>query len=70
LAILELAAKESETAVTEALRTLLSQDAFISPQAVKQLMGGCDPPGAVAELTFLPVDLGSYDLLLNATPRN
>lgn len=63
LAILEIAAKESETEINECLRTLLQEDAA-SAAAVKARLASeaCLPPAATIKVP--DIDLKSYDQLL------
>jgi len=64
LALLLLAAQESEQAVDDALRLLLAGAGPIRPDAVRELLasGRALPPATQVEI--VPVDLASYDTLL------
>jgi hypothetical protein len=66
LALLELAAKETELGVDEALRVLLAGDAPLDVAEVAALVrsGQQLPPATAVEVA--PVDLQRYDLLLTA----
>jgi hypothetical protein len=62
--VLELAARDGEARVEEALTKLLDQDRPVSVQAVRTLLG-CDTPLSVAAQVSVPaVDLRLYDALL------
>jgi hypothetical protein len=63
LAILYLAARESETAVDEALRTLLASDRPVSLAAVEDLVHRTEEVPAVTEVTVEEVDLSGFDEL-------
>jgi len=64
LQILYLAARENETAVDDALRTLINQDQPITIDAVKSLVCGQQEVVPVTEVNIAEVDLGAYDTLL------
>jgi len=64
LKILELAAKENETAVDEALHHLLKGDEALSACAVEAIVTREIPLSAPREVHVEPVDLGDYDGLL------
>jgi len=64
LAILELAAKESETGVDEALRRLLAQGEPVDLEAVKKLMAEGNTGAPVTDVFIDAVDLSCYDDLL------
>lgn len=69
LALLQLAARESEVGVDEALRALLSTEEPVSAAAVQRLLaaGAALPP--VTEVAIAPVDLRLYDALLAPEAR-
>jgi hypothetical protein len=60
LAILELAAREGETRVDEALRVLLNLGEPIDHHAVEQFLTGENVPPAT-DVTVAPVDLSQFD---------
>ena len=64
LAILRLAAYESETAVDEALRSLIASGEIIASHAVEELVSSRMAPERPAEVVIDAVDLGVYDGLL------
>lgn len=64
LKILELAAKENETAVDEALRTLLDAEQAIDFQNVETLVRITRMPQKPRDVHVAPVDLSRYDRLL------
>jgi hypothetical protein len=61
LGILYLAARQSETAVDEALRTLLSSDQGVSRLAVEELLHRAEEIPAVTDVTVEDVDLLDFD---------
>ena len=61
LGILYLAARQSETAVDEALRTLLSSDRPVSRAAVEELVRRAEEVPAVTEVTVEEVNLLDFD---------
>jgi hypothetical protein len=61
LAILHLAARQSETTVDEALRTLLASDRSVSRAAVEELLLRADEIPAVTDVTVEDVDLLGFD---------
>jgi hypothetical protein len=61
LQILYLAARQSETAVDEALRTLLNSDRPVTRTAVEALVQRTEEVSAVTEVTVEEVDLLSFD---------
>jgi hypothetical protein len=61
LAILYLAARQSETAVDEALRALLNSDRSVTRAAVEALVQRAEEVPAVTEVTVEEVDLLSFD---------
>ena len=64
LGILYLAARRSETAVDEALRTLLTSDRPVTRAAVEELVLGAEEVPAVTAVTVEEVDLSGFDDLL------
>ena len=64
LGILYLAARQSETAVDEALRTLLSSDRPVTRAAVEELVRRAEEVPAVTDVIVEEVDLSSFDDLL------
>ena len=63
LGILYLAARQSETAVDEALRTLLASDLPVTGEAVEELVHRAEEVPAVTEVTVEAVDLLDFDEL-------
>jgi hypothetical protein len=61
LGILYLAARQSETAVDEALRTLLASDWPVSKAAVEALVHRAEEVPAVTEVIVEEVDLSDFD---------
>jgi hypothetical protein len=61
LAILYLAARHSETAVDEALRTLLASDRPVTKASVEELVRRVEEVPAVTEVTVEEVDLLGFD---------
>ena len=61
LGILYLAARQSETAVDEALRTLLDSDRGVSCSAVEELVHRAEEVPAVTDVTVEDVDLLDFD---------
>ena len=61
LGILYLAARQSETAVDEALRTLLDSDRPVTRAAVEELVQRAEEVPAVTEVTVEEVDLLGFD---------
>jgi hypothetical protein len=64
LLILKLAAKESESAVDDALRFLFDRDRSISAETVKSLLLSGQKPVAVTDVRISAVVLHAYDCLL------
>jgi hypothetical protein len=64
LCILELAAKENEAAVDEALRHLLQSDTIITASAVSELLTSGEVISTARDVTVAPVELSAYDTLL------
>lgn len=62
LGILYLAARQSETAVDEALRALLASGQPVTRRAVEALVQRAEEVPAVTEVTVEEVDLSSFDL--------
>jgi hypothetical protein len=67
LRILQLAAKESESAVDEALRFLFDRNRPISAKSVESLVLSGQKPTPAADVSIPPVVLHSYDCLLGGT---
>ena len=65
LKILQLAARESETGVDNALRVLIDQEQPISFGAIQEMISGQDRVIPPTDITIDEVDLSSYDVLLN-----
>lgn len=61
LGILYLAARQSETAVDEALRALLASDRSVSQAAVEQLLDEAEKVPTVTDVTVEDVDLLGFD---------
>jgi hypothetical protein len=66
LALLKLAAHESEVGVDAALRVLLAEEATVSVAAVQQRLRATAGIRPATEVVVAPVDLGAYDALLTA----
>ena len=64
LNILYLAARESETAVDDALRVLIDKDMSISDEQVKMLVRSNEPVPTATEIHIPAVNLTCYDKLL------
>jgi len=64
LAILQLAARESEARVDEGLRALIDSEEPISAAAVRQHLQRGKAAAPAARVTIAPVDLAGYDRLL------
>jgi hypothetical protein len=64
LLLLQLAARESEVAVDDALRHLIDHGAPISAAAVRAVLGSSEPPARPTHVTIAAVDLESYDRAL------
>ena len=65
LAILELAAREDESRVDEALRTLLDEERPITAQAVVDRMGHREPARPVTEVRIDATELSIFDMLFH-----
>jgi Mu transposase, C-terminal domain len=63
LQILELAARENEAAVDDALRSLLEEEQVITAQAVKERIGCRETARPVTEVLVEATDLSSFDVL-------
>jgi hypothetical protein len=63
LQILELAARENESLVDDALRTLLEEDQLITFEAVKEWVGRRESARPVTEVQVELPDLSSFDVL-------
>ena len=68
LKILELAAKEDESLVNEALRLLINLEEEIDFDHVKQFVESRQKAPAPTDVTVEPVDINGYDMLLE-TPE-
>jgi hypothetical protein len=68
LRILELAAKEDESLVNEALRLLINLEDEISSEKVKQFIDSKQKPPEPTAVHIEPVDINDYDMLLE-TPE-
>jgi hypothetical protein len=66
LEILHLAARENETAVDDALRTLLDKELPISLEAVERIVGGQGQISWPIQIVVAAVDLAAYDTLLRS----
>jgi hypothetical protein len=64
LRLLHLAARQSETAVEQALHYLIDKDAPLTPEAVEEFVGSAMALPSVRDVLIAPVDLSSYDALL------
>ena len=64
LKILHLAARQTETAVDDALRTLIDQEEPITLEAVEAMVRSGEQLPPATELTIPKVDLAAYDALL------
>jgi hypothetical protein len=65
LRILQLAARESETAVEAALACLLDAGGLLDSDTVQKWLGQQNPIRSATEVTVSPVDLRMYDALLD-----
>lgn len=66
LKILELAAKENEASVNEALRFLVNHADAIDFDTVEQMVKSEQQPPAVTDVCIGDIDLDSYDYLLES----
>jgi len=66
LKILELAAKENEASVNEALRFLVNHADQIDFDAVEQIVESKQQPPSVTDVYINGIDLDSYDYLLES----
>lgn len=64
LKILDLAAKENQQAVNEALRLCIAQQVIISCEHVKELVESDQSPPPITDVYVEPVDITLYDELL------
>jgi len=69
IAILELAAREGEGAVDEALRSLITHGRELRFKATEQEFRSRSEPEGVREIVIDPVDLRAYDALLGEVAR-
>jgi hypothetical protein len=63
--ILELAAREGEARVNEALRVLLDRGEPVDCMEVEKLLKAADQNPSVTEVTVAPVDLTQFDTLFS-----
>ena len=66
LKLLELAARENETAVNRALRDVLHQGREVSFETVEALVRSAQQPPAITDVHIPAVDLQVYDQLLES----
>ncbi|MHC4883247.1 MAG: hypothetical protein ACYTEN_04970 [Planctomycetota bacterium] len=66
LKILELAAKESQTAVNESLRYLINHADGIDIETVEQMVESEQQPPAVTDVFVGSIDIDGYDCLLES----
>jgi len=66
LKILELAARESQTAVNEALRYVINQADGMDVDAVKDIVACEQQPPAVTDVLIGDIDIRDYDGLLDS----
>jgi len=64
LKILELAAKESESMVKSALKTLIDNNNPVSFEIVEAIVASQSQPDTIADVYIADIDLGIYDSLL------
>ena len=64
LKILHMAARINESAVDDALRALIDADTRITDQRVEAIIASGEPTAPVTHVNIAPVDLTSYDQLL------
>jgi hypothetical protein len=67
LGILQLAAKESESKVEDALRSLFKKEIAISHEAVKEAVHSVTETSIYQEYRAEPVDIGQYDALFTSS---
>jgi len=65
LSILHLAARQSETAVDDALRALIDQEQSITLEAIEAMVRSDEQMPSVTEVAIPKVDLAAYDALLD-----
>ena len=63
--IVHLAARQNETAVDYALRTLIENEQPITMGAVETIMDSVEQIPSPTHITIAAVDLGAYDALLS-----
>ena len=68
LALLNLAAKQGEAKVDDAMRVLLEQGEVPDAQSVERLLGSSEKVSAPTEVEIAEVNLGTYDCLLSQEP--
>jgi hypothetical protein len=69
LSILKLAARQSETGVDEALRSLIAGGEAIRAEAIAQRLESQATPASLGDVVIDAVDLGLYDALLEGVER-
>ncbi|MBL7190842.1 IS21 family transposase, partial [bacterium] len=69
ISILRLSAKENETAVDEALRSLIDKGSPLTFEQVEALVRSGQALASPCNVEILPVDLSQYDSLLPASGR-
>lgn len=62
--ILELAAKESESLVQSALKTLIDNDHYVSFEHIEAIVQSQTQPDTITDVFVADIDLGVYDRLL------
>ena len=67
---MELAARENETAVNQALRILIDQGRQVSFETVEALVRSAQQPPAITDVHIPAVDLQTYDQLLEGVEVN
>ncbi len=65
LQLLQLAARENQALVDQALRALIDAEALISVEAVRRLLEASSQIPAVEDVDIAPVELSAYDTLLD-----
>lgn len=65
LALLNLAAKQGEAKVDDAMRALLEKGEVPDAQSVERLLRSCEKVSAPTEVQIAQVELGAYDCLLS-----
>ncbi len=70
LGMLYLAARQTESGVDDALRTLLEQGASISVEAVETLLTAQEPSSQAMDVVIAQIDASAYDRLLDEGQRS